>query len=258
MSGPAGACGQREVVDFLARCADCEEEFGPDSSLCAGLREPSSELVVPEAVQPQVAGDPEQRGLRTYVADAGLPLLHPPVREGRVLYLSGEFPEHPVVVRLALHRNGFASEPLGPLEGAPAHPGAAAVARLSVCWSPFALVQACRLHTVEADRALGGGVRLFKISVFHHGVTHAFATQGPAADEERARWVADIARAIRLLTQSLFPAFTLRAYPLEGASWTAMRLLAGYLLLCDTWGVALVYAELHAFWDGVAMFYAYQ
>jgi len=32
---------------------------------------------------------------------------------------------------------------------------------------------------------------LVKVSVFHHGLTHFFATHGVGADTERARWVAD-------------------------------------------------------------------
>ena len=30
-----------------------------------------------------------------------------------------------------------------------------------------------------------------EVSVFHHGLTHFFATHGIGADTERARWVAD-------------------------------------------------------------------
>ena len=39
--------------------------------------------------------------------------------------------------------------------------------------------------------------------------------------------VAEVSRALRLLTQSLFPSFQLAVFPLPGASWTATRLLAG-------------------------------
>ena len=131
-----------------------------------------------------------------------------------------------------------------------------------------------------------------EVSVFHHGLTHFFATHGIGADTERARWVADapchwlqgyiryieqacssltefclvwiipipfyffylflgldvlschftfsttwslnfdpflakVSRALRILTQSLFPSFQLAVFPLPGASWTATRLLAG-------------------------------
>ena len=36
-----------------------------------------------------------------------------------------------------------------------------------------------------------------------------------------------VSRALRILTQSLFPSFQLAVFPLPGASWTATRLLAG-------------------------------
>ena len=38
---------------------------------------------------------------------------------------------------------------------------------------------------------------------------------------------AKVSRALRILTQSLFPSFQLAVFPLPGASWTATRLLAG-------------------------------
>lgn len=128
---------------------------------------------------------------------------------------------------------------------------------LSVAWSPFSLVQACRWHTPEAD-ANTKWLRLFKVSVFHHGATHFFAVEGEGADEERARWVADIACALRILTQSLFPRFRMATSPIRGLGWTATRILAGYLLQCEERGVRLVYCELHAHWDCTAVFGAYE
>ena len=43
----------------------------------------------------------------------------------------------------------------------------------------------------------------------------------------------EVSRALRILTQSLFPSFQLAVFPLPGASWTLTRLLAGYMLLYD-------------------------
>lgn len=40
-------------------------------------------------------------------------------------------------------------------------------------------------------------------------------------------FVPKVSRALRILTQSLFPSFQLAVFPLPGASWTATRLLAG-------------------------------
>jgi len=205
-----------------------------------------------ETTIPQPPSRPRERGLISYSADVDMPLLEPPVRDGEVWHLRPEEGNTFQRARLLLHANGFAVR-------YPSSSGAASseVSALAVSWSPFSLVQACRLHSVQAD-AQQPWLRLFKVSVFHHGVTHFFATQGAAADLDRARWVADVSRALRLLTQSLFPPFSLRAEPLPGAGWTAMRLLAGYLLLCDDRGVSLVYCELHAHWDGAAAFAAYE
>lgn len=74
----------------------------------------------------------------------------------------------------------------------------------------------------------------------------------------RARWVAEIARGLRSLTQSLFPPFSIRVAPVRGMSWTDTRLLAGYLLLCIHDGVVVVYAELHAHKEQAAKFIAYE
>jgi len=184
-------------------------------------------------------------GLVSYSADLQQPLVGPPLRVGDVWHLLPEDGKSFEQATLSLHANGIV---IKPFDGR---------APLSIAWSPFSLVQACRLHSVQADAALPW-LRLFKVSVFQHGSTHFFAAQGDEADAARARWVADISRALRVLTQSLFPEFSLRAEPLPGASWTATRLLAGYLLLCDDQGVSLVYCELHSHWDCAATFAAYE
>jgi hypothetical protein len=128
---------------------------------------------------------------------------------------------------------------------------------IQLAWSPFSLVQACRLHNAEADEKQPD-MRLFKVSIFHHGVTHFFAVHGEKADAERARWVADIARTIRVLTQSLYPPFSIQTEPLEGAWWTSSRLMAGYIVLCNNQDVSLVYCELHAHKGCEAAFVAYK
>lgn len=184
-------------------------------------------------------------GLVTYTAEADLPLTEPPLRTGEVLHLNPDDGKSFQLVTLCLHSNGISLR------------NAAGQMTMSVAWSPFSLVQACRLHTVQADNAQPL-LRLFKVSVFHHGLTRFFATQGGDADAERARWVADISRSLRGLTQSLFPSFCIRVEPLPGAGWTSTRLLAGYLLLYDEAGVSLVYGELHAHWDTGAGFAAYE
>mmetsp|Transcript_13632 Transcript_13632/g.30983 ORF Transcript_13632/g.30983 Transcript_13632/m.30983 type:complete len:396 (-) Transcript_13632:149-1336(-) len=189
---------------------------------------------------------PRERGVVKYQAELHLPLAKQPLRVGEVLWLPGDGQQF-CRATLALYPNGFSVVPQNPCE----EPG------LGIAWSPFSLVQACRLHTQEADLE-SNLMRLFKVSVFHHGSTHFFAVEGDGADEERARWVADVACALRILTQSLFPPFGISAQPIQGLGWTATRILAGYLLQCEERDVRLVYGELHGHWEATAIFSAYE
>lgn len=187
-----------------------------------------------------------EEGLLTYCADINLPLTGPILHSGALRHLLPDEQKTFVRVTLTLFSNGIH---IKPVEGwRPT---------TSIAWSPFSLVQACRLHSPQADDALPW-LRLFKVSVFQHGATHFFAVEGDNADEARARWVAELARSLRALTKSLYPPYFLRVEPLPGAGWTSTRLLAGYLLLCDDKGVSLVYAELHAHGGGSATFAAYE
>jgi len=200
-----------------------------------------------ESCPPRPPGRPRE-GPVIFLADSDLPLMEPVIREGEVLHLSPEDGRSFRQVRLSLYANGISIAPTDSGDTTPV---------ISVSWSPFSLVQACRLHSVQADESQPW-MRLFKVSIFHHGLTHFFATQGEKADMERARWVADVSRTLRVLTQSLFPAFSISVDPHKGASWTATRLLAGYLLLYDDLGVSRVYGELHAHCDSFAAFAAYE
>ena len=66
------------------------------------------------------------------------------------------------------------------------------------------------------------------------------------ADEERSSWVADFARAVRVVTQSLFPPFRVALGPLGAIPQTHTRLMAGYLLHHDDGGlISVLYCELH-------------
>lgn len=245
---------QRSNSNLDQECSACGET--PFTVWCRSARktwefenEDSNYEVPPEAFE-QPDGKPH-RGLVTYWAELDLPLIGQPVRVGEVLYMpfnDGQCfePEcHPAFERatLSLHANGIEIR--------------SDSRTFSVAWSPFSLVQACRWHSPEADTACKW-LRLFKVSVFHHGATHFFAVEGDGADQERARWVADIACTLRMLTLSLFPDFRIVTGPIRGLGWTNTRILAGYLLQCEQRGVRLVYCELHAHWDGTAVFGAYE
>mmetsp|Transcript_34658 Transcript_34658/g.79363 ORF Transcript_34658/g.79363 Transcript_34658/m.79363 type:complete len:495 (-) Transcript_34658:40-1524(-) len=195
-------------------------------------------------LEPRKATSLREAGVITFATGLDFPVFGPPVRVGEVWHLapgSGSTFERAV---LYLHTNGFAIKNFGADEA------------VSISWSPFSLVQSCRLHNIRAD-AHAPWLRLFRVSIFAHAWSHVFAVQGTDADADRARWVADIARVLRTLTQSLFPPFSLAVDPLPGILWTCTRLLAGYLLLCDEIGALLLYCELHSHKDHVALFNAY-
>jgi len=201
-----------------------------------------------EAAEPRRArkrgSDPG--GVASYVAELNRPLVGAPLRVGQVWHLQHEEAQALEPATLSLYANGF--------EVRPDNGGNV----VTVSWSPFSLVQACRLHSVQADAALPW-LRLFKVSVFHHGVVHHFAARDEDSEASmRARWVADVARALRMLTASLFPAFRIRSDPVAGAAWTSTRLVAGYLLMCDNQDIAVVYCELHCHWDAIAAFAVYE
>eukprot|EP00927_Polykrikos_kofoidii_P073273 TRINITY_DN6931_c0_g1_i6.p1 TRINITY_DN6931_c0_g1~~TRINITY_DN6931_c0_g1_i6.p1 ORF type:complete len:521 (-),score=84.57 TRINITY_DN6931_c0_g1_i6:425-1936(-) len=186
-----------------------------------------------------------EKGQISYNVDVRRPLTGPPLRVGEVWHLPPDDVHNFQRATLELYPSGIC---IRRHDDRPP---------ISVAWSPFSLVQACRLHTDKADSARPW-MRLFKVSIFHHGVTHLFATEGDHADTERTRWVADVSCALRVLIKSLFPPFRIVVQPVQGAMWTATRLLAGYMLMCDGAAATLVYCELHSHWDSVAAFTAYE
>lgn len=183
-----------------------------------------------------------------YATGLHYPVLGPPVRSGEVWHLHAQSGKRFQKGLFSLCLNGFTLSPTSGkgFEGD----------ELSISWSPFSLVQSCRLHTVDADKSRPN-LRLFRVSIFSHSWSHILAVEGKNADQDRARWVAEIARVLRLLTQSLFPEFSHSVEPLPMAQWTITRILAGYLLLCHDTGTLLLYCELHAHRDCVASFNVY-
>ncbi|CAE7762687.1 unnamed protein product [Symbiodinium pilosum] len=186
----------------------------------------------------------------SYRVVASATLHEPAVRAGSVWYLQSQPGDDSnlqrvVRVTLSIHINGLGIRHADDCR------------TTSLAWSPFSLVQACRLHSAEADEALPGS-RLFKIVDFHNAKTLMFAVSGPDCEQERAKWVAAAARALRMLTVSLFPVYRLITEPVPGLEWTKTRLLAGYMLLFDRSGLTTVFCELHAPIEETAGFIAYE
>ncbi|CAE6933016.1 unnamed protein product [Symbiodinium sp. CCMP2592] len=105
-------------------------------------------------------------------------------------------------------------------------------------------------------------IKIFKISlfaylclhcshdVFRHSACYYFGVRSSDerwAEEERSRWVLDVSRAVRLVTQSLFPPYRISCDPQQGVKHTATRLMAGYVVHHeDVSTCSVVYCELHA------------
>jgi hypothetical protein len=185
-------------------------------------------------------------GLMAYEAGLRRPILGRALRVGEVWFLSADsWPLNMKRVTLTCHVDGIS---VVPLDGSSPH---------TVSWSPFSVAQASRLQNTEADLSRPS-LRVFRLIIFHHGVTFLFAVEGKNAEAERMEWLAEMACALRTLTKSLFPVFGHSVMPLRNAPWTATRLLAGFLLMCDEFGVSVIYAELHCHWNRASVLVGYE
>jgi hypothetical protein len=131
----------------------------------------------------------------------------------------------------------------------------------SISLSPFSLVRNCKFQSNLSNLNLND-FKIFKISLFTHGICYYFGVRGVEerqAEEDRSRWVLDISRAMRLVTQSLFPPFSISCDPLESVASTERRLMAGYLIHHDDLPIASVlYCELHPQHDDQAKLMLYE
>lgn len=172
------------------------------------------------------------------------PLRGTPIREGMLWYLSSEDQVDPVF--FSLYVNGFSFE----------HEGVEAAVSLS----PFVLVRNCKFQSGYS--ACLSDVKIFKISLFAHNACYYFGIRGKderLVEEERSRWVLDVSRAVRLVTQSIFPPFRISCDPLRGVASTALRLMAGYLVHHDdAAALSVLFCELHAHQEDRAKIVMYE
>lgn len=175
---------------------------------------------------------PQITGLLSYSVAVDQPLRGVPIREGELWYLSAEEKVEPV--NFTLYVNGFSF----------VHDSH----EVSISLSPFSLVRNCKFQSNYSNLNLSD-FKIFKVSLFTHGICYYYGVRGAderQAEEERSRWVLDISRAMRLVTQSLFPPFSISCDPIEAVALTQRRLMAGYLIHHDDLSVASVlYCELH-------------
>eukprot|EP00929_Paragymnodinium_shiwhaense_P058957 TRINITY_DN29517_c0_g1_i1.p1 TRINITY_DN29517_c0_g1~~TRINITY_DN29517_c0_g1_i1.p1 ORF type:complete len:910 (+),score=156.45 TRINITY_DN29517_c0_g1_i1:79-2808(+) len=199
---------------------------------------------------------PQVAGLLTYSASLDQPLRGPAITEGTIWYLSAEKAE---LVKFSLFVNGFSFR----------HSGG----EVKVALSPFALVRTCKLQGNSGGAVHLSNLKIFKISLFTHGTTFFFGihdddaeddenaapTEESVAEAERARWVLDVSRVVRCITQSLYRPTTIVCDPIVSVAATQRRLMAGYLLHHELDGVvSMAYCELHAHSRGAAKLRLYE
>eukprot|EP00931_Biecheleriopsis_adriatica_P119297 TRINITY_DN94536_c0_g1_i1.p1 TRINITY_DN94536_c0_g1~~TRINITY_DN94536_c0_g1_i1.p1 ORF type:complete len:461 (+),score=82.49 TRINITY_DN94536_c0_g1_i1:118-1500(+) len=176
---------------------------------------------------------PEVVGRLCYSMLADQQLRGVPIREGELWHLSTEEKVDPI--HFVLHVNGFCFETDGQ--------------EMSISLSPFTLVRNCKFQSTYPTLNISD-FKIFKVSLFAQGACYYFGVRGEderQAEEERSRWVLDISRAMRLVTQSLFPPFLISCDPVEDIENTKGRLLAGYLVhFDDSFTASVLYCELHA------------
>lgn len=198
-----------------------------------------------EVDEPPFHPPPLVSGRLAYSVVADQPLRGAPIREGELWYLSAEEKVEPV--KVSLHVNGF-SFVHGEKE-------------VRVSLSPFALVRNCKFQSSYCNVNLAD-IKIFKVSLFTQNLCYYYGVRGEDeqwAEEERSRWVLDISRVIRLVTQSLFPPFTITCDPISSVASTHRRLMAGYLVHHDDAAVASVlYCELHPHHEDQARLVLYE
>lgn len=173
------------------------------------------------------------KGLLSYYDAADQPMRGVPIREGRVWIMSAEEQVEPI--KLSLYVSGLAFS-FGGRE-------------VSLAFSPFALVRNCKFQINTLGGAELSVYKCFKVALYTQGLCFYFGVKAEdeqASEEARSQWVLDVSRAMRLVTQSLFPVHEIVSTPVRSQSSTHRRLMAGYLIHYDGCCVAsVVYCELH-------------
>lgn len=188
---------------------------------------------------------PKAAGRIAYSMSADQQLRGVPIREGDLWHLSTE--ERVDQVRVFLHVNGFRFSTDGQ--------------EVSISLTPFTLVRNCKFQSNHNGMNFSE-FKIFKISLFAQGACYYFGIRGVSerdAEEERSRWVLDISRIMRLVTQSLFPIFQISCDPIKNAELSESRLMAGYLVhYDDCFTASVLYCELHVNTPDHARFIFYE
>mmetsp|Transcript_37047 Transcript_37047/g.104525 ORF Transcript_37047/g.104525 Transcript_37047/m.104525 type:complete len:497 (-) Transcript_37047:44-1534(-) len=160
------------------------------------------------------------------------PMRGEPIRTGTLWYLLAD--EQVQEVTFVLYINGFSIALNSKVS--------------SISLSPFCLVRNCKFQDPYMNTTLAD-LQIFKISLFTQNLCYYLGVRGSDADAvavERRQWVTEIARVIKLVSQSLFPCFSISCAALKNVPTTRNRLMAGYLIHHTSKSVVTVlYGELH-------------
>eukprot|EP00929_Paragymnodinium_shiwhaense_P071927 TRINITY_DN36523_c0_g1_i2.p1 TRINITY_DN36523_c0_g1~~TRINITY_DN36523_c0_g1_i2.p1 ORF type:complete len:625 (+),score=105.88 TRINITY_DN36523_c0_g1_i2:45-1919(+) len=198
---------------------------------------------VPAAVEPQ-----DDHGLLSFSTLMDQPLRGAPLLQGNLWYLLAEEKIDPV--QFSLFVNGFRF----------VHKDR----EISISLVPFSLVRNCKFQETTPSKTGTSlaDMKIFKISIFTHNLCYYFGIcdgDETEAEAERSRWVLELSRTMQVVTQSLFPAFSICCRPVANVQSTQRRLMAGYLVYHDSPFIAsVVYAELHPQAHGQAKLALYE
>lgn len=249
-----------ETVDDVLRwpyrwwCAcEASQEWDPSNP----------EILIDGQPRPSLPGvslpiGPKERAIPRYTTSKEEVPTTEPLRRGNLLHLLGG--DRLEEVTLSVHRSGFTITPARSDVNIYTQQGEESpqptVART---WSPFSIID--RTHLAGPHRGPASLWAPFKLTVVRAegDSIYYFVSTGKDALGDREEWVADIAKAIRQVTVSLFPTYAMDVRPLPGVQSTNTRIMAGYLLRCETADVvSLLYGELHAYFGGEALLALYK
>lgn len=189
----------------------------------------------------EVEYKPVCESLLSYSIALDQPLIGSPLLCGELWHLVDEWNLEPVEFKLYI--NGFSVQRKN--------------FERSVSLHPFAFVEK---YSLQHDMCEGPH-SAFKITTVKEDMSNIYAACGNqmAVQSEQTRWILLIAKAIRMVTQSLFPVFNILCDPLSGRVATYSRILAGYIIHhTSAHLVSVVYCELHPHEGNQARFVVYE
>lgn len=211
----------------------------------------------PLGYQATLPGGPKDRTIARYIANQEEQSRGQIFLSGPVLFVNG--PEEIIEVNLTVHANAFSIERMLPRTGDIDETKPKAETLAAYSFSPFSIVSPAQLAGYQGP--IGQNWSPFKLTVVRAegDRQYVFIVHGKNAEDERHEWIKELAAGIMRVTASLFPPYSMEVRPLPAIPGTATRLMAGYLLRCETSdSVAMLYAELHAYFGGEAKVVLYK